>query len=312
MHPALRTSLLAWLFSRGAIWLLLPAGPGPILTGAPLPGLTATALETLTNSLSPGPAQALAMLAPWLILEALMLLAGLSVYQFVRKTELPQFAERACWIWFFNPIIAISALNWSAQIAMAAGAIAIAGFTTSHHRRATIAAIIATGCRLEFILLAPAIAIAAKKGFRPKKDHPIIPWLGALIVPISFTFWIGLTWSLAGSANTSLRTLHGTTTWRSLNDWTPTFPLEAICLAALLALLLLTLRYARFFPRWHLLISTPALLLPFLHIPAHLAALSLSWSLPSFAQLGRLTDDRSIERPLLIALTIAYLYLLTT
>lgn len=310
MHPALRTSLLAWLLSRGALWILLPIG-APIQTGAPLPGLINTALDSLTALLSPGPAQAIATLLPWLFLELMMLLAGILVFHFVRKTELQQFAERACWLWFFNPVLAMSALDWGAQLAMATGAIALAGFTTSRHRLATVATIIATGCRLEFILFAPALAIAAKAGFRPKKDSPLIPWIGALILPLSFTIWIGLSWYLAGTADTSLRTLHGAATWRSLDDWMPLFPIEAIFVALLVGLLILSFRYARFFPRWHLLISLPALLLPLVYVPAHLAALSLSWSLPTFAQLSRFTDDRSIERPLLVSMVIAYLLVIS-
>ncbi len=308
IHPAFRTALFAWLLSRGALWITCASASADLGTGAPLPGLVATALEHLTAMVPPGPISALIMLMPWIAVECLMLAAGVAVYRFARTTELPQIAERACWIWFFNPILALSILDWGTQAAAAAGALAIAGFITYRPGRATIAAFIAVGCRLEFILLWPAIAIAGWRHYRRGKDPAYMPWSAALIVPISFITWIGLTWHLAGTANTSLRALHGDAAWRTAETLAPSFPGEVLLLTAVAGALVLALCYARRFPLWYLALALPALLWPLVQIPIHFAAITVAWSLPTFVHLACATDDRAVERPLLVGLVIGFLF----
>lgn len=308
IHPAFRTALFAWLLSRGALWIACASTSVKIGTGAPLPGLLDAGLQQLASALPAGPQTAALMLLPWIAVELLMLAAGVAVYRFARVTSLPQIAERACWLWFFNPILALTITDWGTQAAAAAGALAIAGFMTHRPAKAALAAFVAVGCRLEFILLWPALAIAGWRHYRRGKDPAHMPWSAALVVPIAFITWIGLTWHLAGSAGTSLRALHGDAAWRTIDSLTPTFPGEVILLIAVAGALLLAFSYARRLPLWYLTIALPALLWPLVQVPIHFAAITLAWSIPTFLHLAIATDDRAVERPLLVGLVIGYLF----
>lgn len=307
IHPALRTALLAWLLSRGALWIACAQTSRELATGAPLPGIMASSVEWFAALFPFGLAQALVTLTPWILVELLMLTAGVSVYRFARKTELPQVAERACWLWFFNPILAMTALDWGTQAAAALGALAVAGLVTYRPGRATLAAFLAVGCRLELILLWPALAIAGRRYYRPGKDNPSMPWLAALTVPLSFAFWIGITWHLAGSSKTSLRAVHGEALWRDWSNLIPDFPTEFLLLLSCGGLLLLAMAHIKRFPLWYLVCAVPLLIWPFVQVPVYFAAITLAWALPSFVHLAIATDDRSLERPLFAGLILAYI-----
>ncbi len=309
LHPALRTAVVAWLTSRVIIWSAAPSKTLVVADGSPLSGLTAAALDAI--SATPGPWSQLTMAAPWIVLEVVLLVAGIAVYRFARSTDLPQLAERACWLWFFNPVLAISAGHWGAQMAMATGALAVAGVVTYRPRRAALAAVIAVGCRLEFILLWPAIAWAGWKSHGSDDEPRAALILSLLAIPFSFVAWIAASWHLAGAANTSLRAASGQALWRDAQTLAPASVSEFLVLLGLATALILALRYVRRFPLWYTLCALPALLWPFVQVPSYLAALSLAWSLPTFVHFAVATDDRAIERPLLAALIIAFLLALT-
>lgn len=307
LHPAFRTAILAWLTSRGLLWLVLGQAATPVQfgRGEPLPAVMETFAGFLVAHVDAGPHLAMMQLVPWLILELTILLAGVSIYRFARNTDLPQVAERVCWFWFFNPVFALTAGDWASQMAAAAGALALTAMVTYRPGRATVALVVATGCRPEFVLLWPALALAAHKAYRPGKDPSYMPWAGLFGPPLAFAGWIVLTFHLGG-AGSSLRNLHGDAMWRTAETLLPTSSGEWIGVAGALFLLGLTLRYARRMPFWYVLCVVPALLFPFVQAPATFAAVTVTWALPAFLALALATDDRAVERPMLALLMVLY------
>lgn len=305
IHPAFRIAVMAWLLSRGALWLLRGTGLGELANGAPLPGMIAALVAQAAAGLPAGTMASSVYLLPWIALELLILWAGVMVYRFARTTELPQVAERACWLWFFNPLLAIYFLDWGTQVAVATGTLAVACVVTRRPRLAAIAAVIAMGCRLEFALLWPALALAGWHQYRNNGESPESFWLPAAAIPAAFSAWIAITWHLAGTFDTSLRTVHGDLVWRDASSWMPALPAEWLLFALVVAGLFLTLRYGRRLPRWYMA-AIPLLIWPLLQIPAHQAAIVLAWSLPTFTHLAITTDDRSLERVVMTGFVLAF------
>ena len=304
LHPALRTAVVAWLTSRVIIWSAAPSKTLVVADGSPLSGLTAAALDAI--SATPGPWSQLTMAAPWIVLEVVLLVAGIAVYRFARSTDLPQLAERACWLWFFNPVLAISAGDWGAQMAVACGALAIAGVAIHHPRRAALAALVATGCRLEFVILWPAMAIAAWHHRRDKRHGPVSTAMAIGAIPVAFITWIAITLYLAGSANTSLRSVHGEALWRESLSLGAASSTDMVLMALAAILAAIAFGSARRFPLWYLLAALPPVAWLFLKVPASAAAVPLTWALPLFVYVAAATDDRSIERPLMVAMAVAF------
>lgn len=307
IHPAVRTAVFAWLLSRSALWLVAPNRSFEPGAHTPVPGLLMAGLEFAGALFSSEIATRLVAWTPWVAVEILMLFAGIAVYRFARNTDLPQVAERACWLWFFNPVVALTVMDWGAQMAAALGALALAGVVTHRPRRAAVATLLAVGCRLEFILLWPAIAIAGWIRHRPDKEPATMALVSTFTMPLAFSFWVVLSWHLAGAAHISLRGLHGETVWRTLEGLIPTSTAEIVLVVGTLAVLGLALRYLRRFPLWYGLCAVPALLWPLSHVPAQAAAISICWALPVFVYLAVASDDRAIERPLMISLVVAFL-----
>lgn len=306
IHPAVRTALLAWLISRSALWVLSTGRPDELADGRPLPGLVDTALGYLGAGIDSRLAAQILDLAPWLVAEISLLVAGVAVYRFARTTGLPRLAERACWLWFFNPVLAMTALDWGAQMAAATGAIALAGVVTARPYRAIAAAVVAVGCRLEFVLLWPALGLAAWRHHCPKRHSTTTLAVAIGALPVAFSAWIGLSWHLAGSASTSLRSMHNGASWRQTSELIPTVPTELLWVVALVAGVVLALRYLRRFPIWYLVAALPLLIWPLLQVPVYFAATTTAWTLPTFVHLAVATDDRSIERCVLVGLAVGF------
>ena len=308
IHPAFRTALLAWLLSRSALWLIAPVRPGELGTGTPLPGLLTSLIEELTGAVTSAPASLALELSPWIILEASLLVAGIAVYRFARTTDLPQVAERACWLWFFNPLLAMYAFDWGTQMAAAAGTLAVAGVVTHRPRVAAVAAVAAVGCRLEFILLWPAIAVATWGQRRSEGDSMTPLALGTLVVPAAFSAWIAASWHLAGATHTSLRAIHGDALWRDSTTLLPSFPEEVLLLLGLAAAIVLVFRYLKRFPRWYALCALPALAWPLVQVPASFAAVTVTWALPIYVYLAIVCDDRAVGRAVMTGLVLAFVF----
>lgn len=307
LHPAVRTGLVAWLISRSALWLLSTHRPADLATGSPLPGLVDTALDSLNSSIGSETAATLVGTAPWIAVEILILIAGIGVYRFARTTGLPRLAERACWLWFFNPVLAMTATDWGAQLAAATGAIALAAVVTARPLRGVAAAVVAIGCRLEFVLLWPALAVAAWRHHCPKRHSPATLALTVTAMPVAFTAWIALSWHLAGSADTSLRLIHNGASWRAASELIPAAPHQLIWAVGLIGALIVAIRYLKRFPVWYLLAALPLLVWPLVQVPVYFAAITTAWALPTFVHLAVATDDRNVERALLAGLVVAFL-----
>ncbi len=293
------------------MWLVLgaPDTSAPALTfgqGELLPAMMASVAAFLATHVPAGPHLAAVQLLPWILLEVTVLFAGVAIYRFVRTTDLPQVAERTCWLWYFNPVFALTAGDWGSQMAAAAGALALASLVTYRPGRAVVAMIIATGCRLEFVLLWPALALAARKAYRPGKDPEYMPWAGLLGPPLIFAAWIGLLFHLSGTAGSSLRGVHGDATWRTLETLMPVAPGEWVGLIGVGLLLVVTLRYARRLPLWYAFCAVPALIFPFVQVPATFAAVTVTWALPAFVAMALATEDRALERPVLGMVMVLY------
>lgn len=306
IHPALRTALLAWLTSRAALWAaLLHTGTWESLRlseSAPLSGVLSHIFEVALQTAPAGAGTAALTLAPWVLLELATLWAALSVYRFARNTELPQVAERAVWLWCFNPLLALNATDWTTSMAATLGAGAIASMVTYAPRRGAFAALVAMGLRLEFIVMWPAMMIAGFKAYRPGKDPQDTPWLGAAVPPLAFAGWMAVAWHTG-----QLRHLHGDAAWRDVGALSLPATPEILLLACALGAALLAIRYASRHPAWYLLAALPALAWPFLQVPAAFAAVTFAWTLPTAVHLALATDDRAVERPLFAGLIIAFM-----
>lgn len=306
IHPAVRTALFAWLFSRTALWVLHPTRAVELADGAPLPGLVDQTLQQLLGTISaPWLAQVVAA-TPWVMVEVLILIAGISVYRFARTTDLDRLAERACWLWFFNPLLALNPDAWGMQLAVATGTIAVAAVVTRRPRLSAVATVVAVGCRPEFVVLAPAVALAAWKHCRPPNHSPFAFAASLLAIPAAFTGWIVATWHLGGAAGTSLRSLHGGVSWRDSSSILPASAPEWITLVVLAAVLLLAIRYLKRFPLWYAVAAAPAAIWPLFQEPMYLAATTIAWSLPTFVHLGVATDDRGTARALIVGCAVAF------
>lgn len=308
IHPALRTAFVAWLLSRLVIWLSTPSRAFELAGGAPLPGLLAGLVDTVPADLGGGRLlHDIVVFSPWIAVEAAFLVAGVCIYHFARATELPQLAERACWLWFFNPLLVVAAGDWGLQMAVATGAIATAALATDRPRSGAAAAIVATGCRLEFIILAPAFALAAWRRFRAGGHSPTTLTLSICAIPAAFTAWMATSIHMAGSTHICLRALHRDTEWRSsFAFWETASTPELVTATAIAVAVVASLRHVRRFPLWYSAAALPALLWPLVHQPSDLAAITTAWAVPVFVYFARATDDRSIERPLLCAFAVGF------
>ncbi|RAL20266.1 hypothetical protein DL240_17965 [Lujinxingia litoralis] len=306
IHPALRTALLAWLTSRAALWAaLLHTGTWESLRiseSAPLSGVLSHVFQVALQTAPAGPMTAALTLAPWVLVELATLWATLNVYRFARNTELPQVAERAAWLWCFNPLLALNATDWTTSMAAALGAGALASLVTYRPRTGALAALVAMGLRLEFIVMWPAMMLAGYRAWRPGKDPKDTPWLGAVVPPVAFAGWMMVAWHSG-----QLRHLHGDAAWRDFSALTlPPAP-ELLLLTAAVGAALLALRYASRHATWYLVAALPALVWPFFQVPASFAAVTFAWALPTAVHLALATDDRAVERPLFAGLIIAFM-----
>lgn len=312
IHPAFRTAFLAWLLSRGALWLFQGFGMAAAGEGALLSGLMQAFLDYGEQVLSAGPPLMMLMLMPALLLEVVLFFGGLSVYRFVRATELPQVAERATWLWFFSPVLAFTAGDWGLQMAAALGAMALGSLVSMRPKRSAVASALAVAARPEYLLLWPAIAWAGFKKHRPGKEPAYTPWLAALTLPVSFVVTIGLTFLLAGRTYVSFRSLYEEgSEWRTMETLIPSTVGEGILYFAVVMSGLLSLRYVARLPKWHLPVVAVAGLLALLQAPVVASGVvALAWALPTMLHLGLSTDDPARERLVLVTFVVGYLALL--
>ncbi len=320
IDPSYRTALVSWFFARAICWMA-HAGSG--------------AMSALPLLYAPGYGRGAPLWAGWVRLcrqldaypvvgqldlgtlamaaggELALLAGAIAVYRFARRDDLPQTAERATWLWALSPMMALTlpVTGW----AYAAGGVAV-GFAALGSRAFGLAALAlgwAVGIRVEAMLVWPGFAWMAFRAYRPGKDSLLGPW-AAIFGPLGvFTSVVGAAIVLAGDWGISLRGLHPGSQWRtSLGFDGPIAeaPLMLVAAAVCLGLVLAVRAVPRDGGR-SLLASGPVLVWPLLHEPAFRAAGVVLFAIPALIVLARQLEDRSFERPTVVAFTVGLMVL---
>jgi hypothetical protein len=206
-------------------------------------------------------------------------------------------------------VLTTADLSWSLGISL--GTIALAAAAGGRHGLALVAAFVAMGARLEFVLLWPAIATMGWTSFQPSRHGGFARWLTGVGPLAAFTAWIVFATGMAGRAGVSLRSLHADGAWRT--DWTfqgwEAHTTEITLAAVVLLILALAVRAHGKYPRHWLLAIAPLVIWPFVEVPPSAAIAVLMWALPSFVHLGQATENPSLERPVLIAFVLGLAWL---
>jgi len=314
IHPSYRTAIVSWFFARAICWLAhahtgvlaLPLLFSPTEgRGAPLwAGWVRVCRQlehhTVFETLDLG---TLVMVGAG---ELALLAGAVAIYQFARTDELPQTAERATWLWALSPAMALTAPISSWAFAACGVAAALAALESRRWFAATFALAIAIGFRAEAMLIWPGFVWTAYRAYRPEKDNGLGPWLATFGPLASFTGVVGTAMLLAGDYGISLRGLHPDSHWRTELVWdglaaeTPAVILAAGAAVGLFLLLRATVRDAG----RGLVAAGPLLVWPLLHQPSVAASGALLLAVPAFVVLARNIDDRSFERPAMVAFTV--------
>lgn len=315
LHPALRTALIAWSLGRAICWLGFYARgswPWALLTAQDASGTLGWSVLVRALLWLDGRAAAIHGVSPSAIamtlLSELAILCGLiAVYHIARRDALPQSAERATWLFALCPLMALWTPQPSWTLAISGALIAMAMAERARYVGAIIMIGLAVSMRLDAALAAPALAWLGVKAWAPGRAHPMAPWALGIW---SFAQWplsIFMGMFLGGKLNVSLRTLHPEPLRSSAAG------LDAAAFAGVglfgVALALLW-RARRETPLALTLAALPALLWPLLHQSPNLSLFG-SWGLaiPLFVALANRLDNPEWERPALLSLVGAMLYI---
>ncbi|MBA2664804.1 MAG: hypothetical protein H0U74_21125 [Bradymonadaceae bacterium] len=296
---------MAWLCSRVLLWIAALACGHNVLghahaklgaSGAPLLAMLHTGLGAI-GAYTPWPPAAMV----FVLGELVLLAATVGVYNFARRDSLPHVAERAAWLWACCPLMIWTLLDPAWTLVVGLGTLSLALASQGRHRSALLCCALVLGCKPEFLILWPALAVIGWKSYLAAKQPAYTRMLLVLGPPVCFTAWIVLATALAGRAGVSLRGLHSEATWRQSWSWqgweahSAELALAAVCLLTLL----LALRYLRETPRAWLLITAACAMWPLANQPVAPAAAWLLIGLPAFAHLARATENPSLERPIM-------------
>lgn len=320
IHPSYRTAVVSWFFARAIAWmahastgvLALPLLFSPEYgRGAPL----WAGWVRLGRRLDAYPVLESANLGTLVMIGAgeLALLGGaVAVYRFARTDELPQTAERATWLWALCPAMALTAPISSWAFAACGVAAGLAALESRRWFAATLALVLAIGFRAEAMLVWPGFVWTAYRAYRPKKDAGLGPWLATFAPLGAFTGVVGSAIVLAGDYGVSLRGLHPGSEWRTDLAWdglATEAPVLILAAAAAVGLFLLLRATVRDTGRG-LAAAGPLLVWPLLHQPSIRASGALLLAVPAFVVLARNMDDRSFERPAMVAFAVGLLLMI--
>jgi hypothetical protein len=320
IHPSYRTAFVSWFFARAICWMAYASNEMlavPLLyapdyaRGAPLWAGWVRLCRALEGQAGIGSLDlgTLVMVGTG---ELALLVAAVAVYRFARRDELPQTAERATWLWILCPLMALATPVTSWVYAVCGVAVALAALGGQAYLLAAGALAVAIGFRVEAMLVWPGFAWMAYRAYRPGKDSPFGPW-AAIFGPLgAFTATIGSAIVLAGDWGVSLRGLHPGSRWRREIVWDGVVaeaPLLLLGTAVVVGIVLVVRAVGRDAGR-SLLTAGPALAWPLLHEPSLQAAGALLFAIPAFVVLARQLDDRSFERPTMVAFTVGLLLLM--
>lgn len=317
IHPSYRTAVISWFFARAICWMA-KASTGvlavPLLyspsygRGAPLWAGWVRACRSL-EAYGVWDSAGLGTLVMVVTGELALLVGAIAVYRLARRDELPQTAERATWLWALTPVMALTVPVSSWAFAAAGVAVAMAAIGANAFILAAVALCFAVGFRVEAILVWPGFVWMAYRAYRPAKDPSIGPWLAFFAPLTTFTATVGGAILFAGTWGMSVRELHPESHWRSGLAWDgfgAEAPLLIFALVTLLVVVLLVRAVGRDAGK-ALLVSGPPMVWPLLHEPSFRASGTLLFALPAFVLLARNMDDRSFERPAMVASAVGLL-----
>jgi hypothetical protein len=295
IHPALRTTLLAFLVGRGAFWLSrwIQGRDLATLTYGVGPWANTGTLVDLGNEVVPWVAGHFGTYSMIGLGELMVWLTALAIYKVIRREGLPQTADRAVWFWMCSPLISLlvpgSGLIFGGVLAV--WALEFAGSNRAGWAGVLMAlsAIIAP----QTVVLFPGVAALS---FRSSKDE-ITPWIATLLPILVMASWV-LYGVLFGDAP---RYVFDAFALRV--DWVPAAllqsPLDIAQLTLGLVLLGLWTMNLKRLPRSFALTSLPAIVV-LLIAPLGLQNMfPLLVAAPIWAHLALAGQDPEIERPLL-------------
>ena len=321
IHPSYRTAVVSWFFARASVWLAHAAGGVlalPLLyspsygDGAPLWAGSVRLGRYLEAQYPLWELAGAGTLALVVAGELALLASAIAVYRFARRNELPQTAERTTWLWMLAPVMALTAPVSSWNFAIFGVAVGLAAINTQRYLGAIVAVALAIGFRVEAILVWPGFAWMAWRNYRPAKDPAWGPWAAILAPLAAFTATVGSVMLFAGRWGMSMRGLHPGSRWRSGLAWdgfVAEAPLLLVGIVALVALVLLVKSAARDAGQ-ALLASGLVVIWPLLHTPSFQASGALLFAVPAFVALARHLNDRSFERPLVVASVVGLMLLI--
>lgn len=295
IHPALRSTLIAFFVGRAAYWLGLYLSGGTLTQL--LPGVGPwTNVEMIVGllddrvTMGAGHAGTYALLG---LSELSIWLSALAVYKIVRREGLPQTADRAVWLWMCVPVFA----------GLPAGSNVIPGLTlalwaiefTGAGRAVLGAVLMAAAAWLapQAVVMFPMVGAV---GFRTAKDE-LSRWIAALLP----TFMLAVIVLYEVLLGDSPRYLFQAFSVRQ--DWAvETFqanPLQAAPMVFGALLFVVWALSLKKLPKSFAVGSLPAILALAIASSSLSAAIPLLFAAPIWAQLALFAQDPEVERPLI-------------
>lgn len=295
IHPALRTSLFAFLVGRSAYWISrwLQGRDLATLTYGVGPWTTSSDVVDLANSHIPwGEGQ----FGTWAMLglnELLIWLAALAIYKVVRREGMPQTADRAVWFWMCTPLIFLltPGSNLVPGLALGVWALELAG--AGHAVWAGLAMALAGVVAPQAVVLFPGVAAMAFKG---SKDE-LKPWVATLLPTLVLASTVLYGVFLGDTPHHVFGAFGLRTGWRP--ETLMNAPWDIAQLLVALVLLVLWGLSLNKLPKTFAVVALPAIVAVGI-APAGLAALfPLLMAAPIWAHLSLFAQDPEIERPLM-------------
>lgn len=301
IHPALRTTLLAFLVGRGAYWLSrwLQGRDLATLTYGVGPWASTEGLVDLANTHVPWGNGAFGTYAMLGLGEVLLWLAALALYKVIRREGLPQTADRAVWLWMCSPLVALMLPGTHALPGLAAGIWALELTAAGHVIWGAALVSLAAALAPQAVVLFPGIAAVA---FRASKDE-LKPWLATLLPTMVMAGLVLFGVFFGETPHHIFQAFPVRADWQPAAIWGQS--LEVLQLLGALCLLALWGINFKRLPRAFAVASLPAIVAVAVAPAGLVAWLPIAFGVPIWAHLSLFSQDPEIERPLLGASLLA-------
>ncbi len=297
IHPALRTTLLAFLVGRGAFWLSrwIQGRDLATLTYGVGPWANSQTLVELANDVVPAADGHFGTYSMIGLSEVMIWLTALAIYKIIRREGLPQTADRAVWFWMCSPLIAllVPGSNWILGGMLALWALEFAG----SNRAAWAGVLMAVAATIapQTVVLFPGVAALS---FRSAKDE-FTPWVATLLPTLTVACLV-LYGVLFGDAP---RYIFDAFLVRE--NWVPAQIIQSPWDIAQIALGLVLLAFwaanLKRLPRSFALLSLPAIVVLLVAPVGFPNMFPLMIAAPIWAYLALFAQNPEIERPILSA-----------